>query len=455
MIKISKQLRKYFFSVSIISILFITIIANLSISFFFSGYLRQSRAKNDIAVVEYIQELHSEYNGLNNYALMSIIHYALSQDININIKDLENNILWSSDSSDMMHGMKRKLRSKKDIDIISREYPYMHEDEQVAIIEIERPKSIISSIEDKRFLWTINISLGFASIFTIGMALYFSSQLERKFLDPIYSIKKNTETIEQGKYKDLDEVHTNTLELYKLSLSVEQLAQRLDYQEHLRRRMTSDIAHELRTPLASIKSHLEAFMDGVWEPSVDKLSIVYNESNRLTKLVDELSDLSFLENDGINLDLKCVNISDILEDIIDGFEPMIISKDIKLTKNIKEDIKIMGDRDSLERIIINLLSNSYKYTNEKGNIIISLYNEGEDVKLVFEDNGIGIPKEDLKYVFERFYRSDLSRNRETGGTGIGLTITKALVEGHGGQINIESEVDKGTKVIINLKHSMD
>lgn len=450
MISISKQFKKYFFSISIISIIFITVIANISISFFFSGYLRESRAKNDINVVEYIQELHSQYNGLNNYALMSIIHYALSQDININIRDLDHEILWSSDNSDMMHGMKRKYRNQKSIDTISREYPYMYEDEQIAIIEIERPKSIISSLEDKRFLWTINISLALASVFTLGMALYFSSHLEKKFLNPIYKIKENTKIIEDGKYKDLVKVETNTAELCELSLSVDKLAERLDHQETLRKRMTNDIAHELRTPLSSIKSHLEAFMDGVWEPSIEKLSVIYNETNRLTRLINELSDLSILENDGITLDLKKINISNVIDDILEGFEPMFIGKNIELKKDIQNNIEILGDLDSLNRIFINLLSNSYKYTNENGVIYVTLKEVDSKIKLSIRDNGIGIPKEDLKYVFERFYRSDLSRNRETGGTGIGLTITKALVDAHKGHINIESEVGKGTEVTVEF-----
>jgi signal transduction histidine kinase len=224
----------------------------------------------------------------------------------------------------------------------------------------------------------------------------------------------------------------------------------LNYQEALKRRMTTDIAHELRTPLAAIQSHIEAFMDGVWEPNDERLAVIHGEILRLTHLIKELSDLSIVEDDEIKLDADIVDLSVTLNDITDSYEPMFIEKNIKLNKNIQDNIVIVGDIDYLKRIFANILSNAFKYTNENGTVNVSLSQINDKIKISVSDTGIGIPKEDLKHIFERFYRSDLSRARETGGTGIGLTITKALVEAHGGTIKIDSEVGKGTDVIIEL-----
>jgi signal transduction histidine kinase len=235
-----------------------------------------------------------------------------------------------------------------------------------------------------------------------------------------------------------------------LSVSVKELADRLNYQEALKRRMTTDIAHELRTPLAAIQSHIEAFMDGVWEPNDERLAVIHGEILRLTHLIKELSELSIVEDDEIKLDADIVDLSVTLNDITDSYEPMFIEKNIKLNKNIQDNIVIVGDIDYLKRIFANILSNAYKYTNENGTVNVSLSQINDKIKISVSDTGIGIPKEDLKHIFERFYRSDLSRARETGGTGIGLTITKALVEAHGGTIKIDSEVGKGTDVIIEL-----
>lgn len=246
---------------------------------------------------------------------------------------------------------------------------------------------------------------------------------------------------------------TNTFELHDLSLSVKELAERLEYQEALRRRMTSDIAHELRTPLATIQSHVEAFMDEVWKPDIEKLSIVHDEITRLTKLIKELSELSTIESDEIKLNKKKINLSALLKSIVESFEPLFISKNIHIQKEIQRDIEILGDEDKLNRIFINVLSNAHKYTNESGKVRVCLVQLKDVIRVTVEDTGIGIPKEDIRHVFERFYRSDLSRNRGTGGTGIGLTITKALVETHNGKIGIESEVGKGTKVTIEFSIS--
>jgi signal transduction histidine kinase len=134
---------------------------------------------------------------------------------------------------------------------------------------------------------------------------------------------------------------------------------------------------------------------------------------------------------------------------------MFSDKNISVNKNIQNDVNMMGDIDYLKRIFINILSNAFKYTNENGTVSVSLEQIKNQIRITVKDTGIGIPKEDLKHIFERFYRSDLSRNRQTGGTGIGLTITKALVEAHGGTIKIDSEVGKGTNVIVefvNLNH---
>lgn len=214
--------------------------------------------------------------------------------------------------------------------------------------------------------------------------------------------------------------------------------------------MTTDIAHELRTPLAAIQSHIEAFMDGVWKPNDEKLSVIHGEIIRLTKLINELSELSIVEEDEINLKLSNIDLSATLNDIIDSYESMFLDKNINVNKNIQNAINMMGDEDFLKRIFVNILSNAIKYTNEKGTVIVSLEEIKDKIRIIVKDTGIGIPKEDLKYIFERFYRSDLSRNRKTGGTGIGLTITKALVEAHGGTIKIESEVGKGTNVVVEF-----
>lgn len=449
MIKISRQLCKYFVFVTMISIAFVTIISNISINLFFSQYIKETRSKDDLKVVQYVEQVYSDNNRLDSQSLMNIMHYAFSESVTIRLKDMQNNIIWSSNTSNNMYGMMMGNDVNAN-NLTFRSYPFRYKGSQIGTIDIGRPKSIISSLEDKQFLSTINTVFAVAFLFSVIIAILSSTHISRKFLQPIYLIKENAKLIEYGEYKKLNEVRTNTFELHDLSVSIKELAEKLEYQDSLRKRLTSDIAHELRTPLATIQSHIEAFMDGVWEPNPEKLSIIHDEITRLTKLIKDLSDLSIMESDEIKLNKKEVNLSILLNSVVESFEPLFISKNIHLKKDIQNDIKLSGDADRLNQVFVNILSNAYKYTNENGKVLVVLGKSKNVIKITVEDTGIGIPKEDIKHVFERFYRSDLSRNRGTGGTGIGLTIARALVEAHGGRIRIESEEGKGTKVIIEF-----
>lgn len=449
---ISRQLDRYFVYVAVLSVTFISIIANVSINFFFSDYIRESRSRDDMKIVQYVEQVYGDNNGLDAQSLMSIMHYAYSESVTVRFRDLQGNIIWSSGTPDTMYNMMGERDGSED-SLAFRNYPLSYKSSQVGTIDVGRPKSIISSLEDKQFLRTINSVFAVAFLFSFIIAILLSSRISKKFLKPIYLIKENARLIEDGKYKKLNDVNTNTFELHDLSLSVKELAERLEYQEALRRRMTSDIAHELRTPLATIQSHVEAFMDGVWKPDIEKLSIIHGEITRLTKLIKELSELSTIESDEIKLNKKKINLSVLLNSIVESFEPMFISKNIHILKEIPDDVEILGDEDKLNRIFINILSNAHKYTNENGKVRVCLIQLKDVIRVIVEDTGIGIPKDDIRHVFERFYRSDMSRTRGTGGTGIGLTITRALVEAHNGRIGIDSEVSKGTKVTIEFVKS--
>ncbi|HYE10341.1 MAG TPA: ATP-binding protein [Patescibacteria group bacterium] len=445
---IAKQLSKYFIIITMMSIVFTTIISNTSINFFFSNYIKESRSRNDLKIVQYAEKVYDNNKGLDAQSLMIIMHYAYSENVTVRLRNMQDKVIWSSGAPETMHDPMELDDGNNSL--AYRSYPFNYQSSKIGTIDVGRPKSIISSIEDKQFLITINSVIAVAFLFSILMANLLSSHISRKFLKPIYMIKENAKLIQKGKYKKLHEITTNTNELHDLSVSIKELAEKLEYQAVLRKRMTSDIAHELRTPVAIVQSHIEAFIDGVWEPKHDKLTIILNEISRLTKLIIDLSDLSGIESDEIKLHKSEINLSTLLIRILESFEPLFISKSIQIEKSIQSNIKLLGDADRLNQVFVNILSNAYKYTAKGGTVRVCL-NESEGViRVTVEDTGVGIPKEDIKHVFERFYRSDISRNRGTGGTGIGLTITKAYVEAHDGSIRIESEEGKGTKLIIEF-----
>ena len=445
MVKINRQLSRNFIFVSMLSIAFITIVANISITFLFSSYIKEVRNKNDIKVIQYVEKTYEDYGGFNSQGLMSILHYTLSELVTVRLRDMEDKIIWNSSTNNMISSMDGEKINESSLSF--QNYPVSYNGKRIGSIDIGRSKNIISSFEDRHFILTMNTVFAIAFIFSIIIAQLLSLKISKNFLEPIYQIISNTKLMMKGRYKGLENAKTNTYELQELSNSIKELSERLDSQETLRKRMTSDMAHEIRTPLSTLQSHIEAFMDDIWEPDMEKLTIVYEEVIRLTKLINELTDLSIIENDNIKVNPEEINLSVLLKKIAGSFEPMLMNKNIILNLSFPDDIVVSGDKEHFNRIFSNILSNAYKYTPENGKISIILKQSLGKVTIIVEDTGIGIPKEDIKLVFERFYRSDLSRDRGTGGTGIGLTIAKSLVEANHGTISIESEEGKGTKVI--------
>lgn len=197
-----------------------------------------------------------------------------------------------------------------------------------------------------------------------------------------------------------------------------------------------------------LQSHIEAIIDGIWEPTEDKLNICKSEVSRLIKLVEELKHLNHIDSHELRLDIEQYNLSKDINAILEGIQLQFDDKKVKLNKQIEQNIFIEADKDKLKQILINILTNALKYTPALGKVDVAVRHQEDKVVIEVKDTGIGIDSKDLPYVFERLYRSDISRNRKTGGSGIGLSIVKTLVDAHGGNITIESEKKKGTLVRI-------
>ena len=212
----------------------------------------------------------------------------------------------------------------------------------------------------------------------------------------------------------------------------------------------SDIAHELRNPVTIVKSHLEAFEDGVWEPTSERLRLTVSEIDRLSKLISEVGNLYAIEGTENSLSISAANISDELERIVLSFSPLVAKKSVSLTADIEGGAEAAVDIGKLRQAVTNLLSNALRYTDEGGKVLLSLKTLPDYLEIIVRDNGIGIAKSDLPNIFERFYRADKSRTRASGGMGIGLAITKAIAEAHGGTIRVESTEGEGSTFIITL-----
>ncbi len=224
--------------------------------------------------------------------------------------------------------------------------------------------------------------------------------------------------------------------------------------DKMRKEFVANVSHELRTPLTTIKSYTETLLDGAMENkeyTVNFLQVINSESDRMTRLVKDLLQLSKLDYDKMEWNMRRLNVLNIISDCIVKMEISAKQKNQTLSfETLGELCEISGDKDRIEQVIINIIGNALKYTPENGSIKVTADKLEDNVEIRIADTGMGIPKDDIPRLFERFYRVDKARSRAMGGTGLGLSIAKNIVEAHRGSIRVESEYGKGTEVIINF-----
>ena len=219
----------------------------------------------------------------------------------------------------------------------------------------------------------------------------------------------------------------------------------------LRRQMTADIAHELRTPLTVILGHTEALSEGQLPPDAETFEILYDETKRLNRLVEDLRTLSLSDAGELHLNRSMVPPEDLLERAAASRKPEANAKGIELKIEIDKELpEVEVDTDRMTQVLINLLDNALRYTPENGMITLSGLKIPDGVAISIKDTGPGIPEKDLPHLFDRFYRGDKSRQRDEGGSGLGLAIARSLVESQGGRIRVESQSGEGAAFIIEL-----
>jgi two-component system phosphate regulon sensor histidine kinase PhoR len=229
---------------------------------------------------------------------------------------------------------------------------------------------------------------------------------------------------------------------------------RLKQLEKIRQDFVANVSHELRTPLTTIKGYAETLLEGALkeDQAFQFVQVIKRHTDRLTKIVEDLLMLSRIETKEFQLRMEAIPLRDFIDDVVEFVKEPAEKKEISLSRNeIPSSLAVQADRDYLEQILINLLDNAVKYTPEGGKVIVSaIEKDSKDIQFSVEDNGIGIPKEDLSRIFERFYRVDKGRSKELGGTGLGLSIVKHLVQAHGGRVWVESQIGKGSTFYLTL-----
>lgn len=289
-------------------------------------------------------------------------------------------------------------------------------------------------------------ALKFAALAASAVAIVVGFFITRYLVAPIRALSQASRRISAGRYSErvpLVGGNPNYIdELGQLAQDFNLMAENLEQTEVLRRQLIGDVSHELRTPLTAIKGSLEALIDGLLPAEPETFEQIYHEADRLQRLVNDLQELSRVEAGAIKLDLQPIRLIDLSQTILTSLGRQYTEKGVRLEIEIPLDLpEFLADEDRLRQVLINLIGNALQYTPAGGQVTVTARRYGDEVQVSVKDTGIGIATEDLPHLFDRFYRADRSRSRVSGGSGIGLTIAKHLIEAHGGTIWVESEGD--------------
>jgi len=301
---------------------------------------------------------------------------------------------------------------------------------------------------EESFLASVHHSLIWVGLAILAVGLAASYALARSITVPLRNLSQAAEQIAQGNFEQTVPIESKD-EVGHLATIFNKMAVVLATNTNLRKQLLANIAHELRTPLAVIQGHLEGMIDGVIEPSKEQLSSLHEEAIRLNRLIKELRDLSLAEVRQLGLEKTSTDINQLINRVVTMLRPMADEKKIQVKCFFAEDIPdVIVDNDRMNQVFYNILVNGIRYSPVQSEVqVTTSFGErknGQWLTVSIKDNGPGIAAEDVPYVFDHFYRGDKSRDRKSGGSGLGLAIVKQLVEIHGGEVTVTSEVGKGS-----------
>lgn len=317
------------------------------------------------------------------------------------------------------------------------------------------PESSISEPEDAeppltQFSESIIRTLVLAGLLAgvVGVALVLL--LSRRMLGSIGSLTTAARRLGSGDLSSRVPVRGND-EVAELGRAFNNMADALESSESQRRSMVSDVAHELRTPLSNIQGHIEAMQDGLLQPDAATLDTVHQQTLYLNRLISDLSLLAQTEARELQLQLEPESITDITSRVADSFQPRAEAQSVRLDTELSAGLPLLNlDRLRIEQVISNLIDNAIRHTPPGGTVTVIASRHDDGARVIVADTGAGIPADALSHVFDRLYRVDPSRDRATGGGGLGLTIARQLVEAHGGTVWVESEEGVGSRFGFDL-----
>ena len=437
----------------------------------FQTYTQQNMkrlAESTAATIERVYEGNDEHEGTGTLYADAVI------DVGKNVQNLNNGIgveivdnltkqrVWSSAEVSIDEG-----RGEDGVGLGSRTLtPPADEATQFASAPIEikegNTKTAVGSVRvwvygsetlltgaDEAFRDNSYQAMSFATVLAIVLASCIGFLFARALVAPINRMTKTAKAIKEGDLNARTQLHGDD-EIARLGETFDEMADSIERDRELERRLTTDVAHELRTPLMAIQSTVEAMVDGVFAADEERLETVNSEVQRLSRLVDAILKLSRLENRSTPMKTEVVDVGQLIAGIVATHEAFVADSGLTLAYEMEPGVRVVGDADMIRQATANLISNAVRYTPEGGHITVRVKSGDIMASIAVQDTGIGLSPEEAKMVFSRFWRADAGRTRESGGLGIGLSVVKEIVERHNGWVQVEGRKGAGACFTIHI-----
>lgn len=440
----------YLVLISMIGILIVSFFIQYGFEESFNSYLDRNREKKIDRIITEIEKDYRKNGHFTSDPVYGLLHeHAMTDQLYFQLYDRFGQLqMDSSNIRSMLNSFGLTEPAPDGEEWHSKTYILKVDNTLIGKLVAIYPKGLID--DEYTFIQTIQLYIYAAVCLTIVLAIVFSMLFSKKLTAGLKKLSFAANELQQHNLDIRIPLSGLPTEVKQIAISFNNLAESLAREEMLRKQFTGDLAHELRTPLATLRSQIEAFQDGIWEPTPQRLQVSHEELMRLVRLVNELEKLLAAENPQIKLEKIELEAGSVLEALYEMFMPIFKEKGVNLyIEEPKQEELFEADKDKLMQILSNILNNALKYTPEGKNVTLSVETEKAGyVGFKIQDEGSGMAEDDIPHIFERFYRGDKSRDRKTGGVGIGLSIVKALMDAHKGLIKVKSKLNKGTSITL-------
>jgi len=437
----------------------LSMLFNIFIDKIFENYAIGQRNSQIKAIVEQVDEQYIESSGLYNVEGVQIVAgSALQNGIMVHVETLNKEIDWDIRQHKAQEC--RILLQHAETNMHSR-YPNFQGGYQEDTYDLKYSGKLVGYLtvgyygpyslksSELSLIGALNRTLIILGIVFLGLSVIVGVVMAKRISSPISCVIRASQKIADGDYGAKVAGFSTMRETAELIESINEMSRALVVKELQKKQITADVAHELRTPLFNLLGNMEAMIDQVFAPTPDRLQNCHQEITRLTKIVDQLQELNIMENNP-SLSMNRFDFSNLCKPLLSDFEVAAKSKGVRIITKLPAKAPVYGDIYRIKQCMMNLIFNALNYTPEGGTITVEYEGQEDQICLRVRDDGTGISPEDLPHIFERFYRSDRSRSQRSGGVGIGLSITRAIVEAHEGTISVDSKIGSGTLFTILL-----